>query len=167
MKSFRFPLQRVLDWRRLQLRTEEEKLGVLQQKRATLLHREKAIAAAQTRSESSVLGRPSMEGSELRVLAGFQFRIKSERSALQTSRTQCEGQIALQLKRLLKARQDCSVLEQLKEKRHQAWVYLGAREVEETAAESYLANWIRSNAEVEGWGAKDNAELRAGGAGRD
>jgi flagellar export protein FliJ len=147
MKSFRFPLQRVLDWRGIQLRTEEEKLAGLQQKLASLIHREKALTAAQLRSESAVLASPIIEGSDLRALAGFRVRIKSERAALQASRTQCQAQIAEQRERLLKARKDCRVLEQLKEKRHKAWSYLGEREIEETAAESYISNWLRSNAE--------------------
>jgi len=37
MKTFRFPLQRVLEWRALQLRVEEEKLAALQQQRASML----------------------------------------------------------------------------------------------------------------------------------
>jgi hypothetical protein len=147
MKSFRFPLQRVLDWRSLQLRTEEKKLAGLQQKLAVLIHREKALTTAQLRTESALLGRPLLEGSDLRALAGFQIRINNERAALKVGRTQCDAQIAEQLKRLLKARKDCRVLEQLKEKRRRAWSYLGDREVEDTAAESYISNWLRSNAE--------------------
>jgi flagellar export protein FliJ len=147
MKSFRFPLQRVLDWRGLQLRTEEEKLAGLQQKLTSLIHREKALAAAQSKSESEVLGSPSILGADLRALAGFQVRIKSERVALEASRAQCHTQIAEQRKRLLKARKDFRVLEQLKEKRHKSWAYLGDREVEETAAESYISNWLRANAD--------------------
>ena len=147
MKSFHFPLQRVLDWRSLQLRTEEEKLAGLQQKLASLIHREKALSVTQSRSESSVLGMPSIQGSELRALAGFQVRIKSERAALATSRAQCNAQIVEQRKRLLKARKDYRVLEQLKEKRHRTWTYQGDREVEDTAAESYISNWLRANAD--------------------
>jgi flagellar export protein FliJ len=147
MKSFRFPLQRVLDWRSLQLRAEEEKLAGLQQKLASLMHREKALAASQSRSESAVLGMPTMQGSDLRALAGFQARIKNERAAIATSRAQCNAQIAEQRKRLLKARKDYRVLEQLKEKRHRTWAYQGDREVEDTAAESYISNWLRSNAD--------------------
>jgi flagellar export protein FliJ len=147
MKSFRFPLQRVLDWRTLQLRSEEEKLAGLQHKLAALIHREKALTMARSRSESAVLRPPSIAGSDLRALAGFRVRIKSEHAALKASRAQCEAQIAEQRTRLLKARKDCRVLEQLKEKRQKEWSYLGDREVEDTAAESYLANWSRSNAE--------------------
>lgn len=147
MKSFRFPLQRVLDWRSLQLRTEEEKLAGLQQKLASLIQRDKALTAAQSKSESAVLGSPTIKGSDLRALAGFQLRIKSERETLKVSQTQCEAQVAEQRKRLLKARKDFRVLEQLKEKRHKEWSYLGDREVEDTAAESYISNWLRSNAD--------------------
>src|SRR5580692_1406480 len=115
MKSFQFPLQRVLDWRGTQLRTEEEKLAGLQQKLASLIHREKALTAVQSRSESAVLSSACIEGADLRALAGFRARIKSERAALQTSRIQCEAQIVEQRRRLLKARKDCRILEQLKD----------------------------------------------------
>jgi flagellar export protein FliJ len=147
MKSFRFPLQRVLDWRGVQLRTEEEKLAGLQQKLASLVHRENALNAAQLRSASALLASPTLHGSDLRALAGFQIRIQREHATLKASRMQCEAHIAEQRKRLLKARKDCRVLEQLKGKRHRAWSYAGDREVEETAAESYISNWLRSNAE--------------------
>jgi hypothetical protein len=147
MRSFRFPLQRALDWRSLQLRTEEEKLAGLHQKLASLIHRENALNATQFKSESALLGSPSIAGSDLRALAGFQIRIKREHAILTASRTQCDAQIVEQRKRLLKARKDCLVLEQLKEKRYRTWSYAGDREVEDTAAESYISNWLRSNAD--------------------
>src|SRR5580698_9813502 len=147
MKAFRFPLQRVLDWRGLQLRAEEERLGGLQQKLASLAHQEKALTAAQARSEAAVLGLEAIPGSELQALSGFRLRIRSERATLAAARAQCEAHIAEQRKRLLKARKECRILEQLKEKRHQEWSHASDREIEETAAESYLAGWLRANAE--------------------
>jgi flagellar export protein FliJ len=147
VKSFQFPLQRVLDWRGIQLRAEEEKLAGLLQKLASLLQREKTLTAVQSRSEVAVLSSPCIEGSDLRALSGFRARIKNERAALKTSRAHCEAQIVEQRKRLLKARKDCRILEQLKDKRHKEWTYLGEREIEETAAESYISRWLRSNTE--------------------
>ncbi len=147
MKSFQFPLQRVLDWRSLQLRTEEEKLAGLQRKLAVLAHKENALTAAQLRSESAVLGVPSIPGFALRALAEFEIRVKGEHAALKASRIQCERQIADQRERSLKARKDCRVLEKLKERRHSEWLQLGEREIEDTAAESYISSWLRSNAE--------------------
>ncbi len=147
MKAFQFPLQRVLDWRKLQLRAEEERLAGLQKKAAALLQRENVLTAAQSRSESAVLGLISIPGSDLRALAEFHTRIKTERTALKTNRVQCDAQVAEQRKRLLKARKDCRVLEKLKEERYKAWSHLADREVEDTAAESYISSWLRANAE--------------------
>ena len=52
MKTFRFPLQRVLEWRALQLRVEEEKLAGLQQQLVSLLQLREKLAAERNRSQS-------------------------------------------------------------------------------------------------------------------
>ena len=65
------------------------------------------------------------------------------------ARKNLETQIAEQRKRLLKARKDCKILENLKDRRKKAWTYLNDREIENTAAESYISNWARTNAESE------------------
>ena len=147
MKAFQFPLQRVLEYRELQMRTEEEKLSTIQNQLAEALHRENALTAAQLNAEMNLLGRPLVEASEFRALSAFQLRIRSEKVSLLAARKNLEIQIAEQRKRLLKARKDCKVLENLKERRKKAWTYLSDREIENTAAESYISNWARSNAE--------------------
>jgi flagellar protein FliJ len=147
MKAFHFPLQRVLDWRALQLRTEEEKLSVIQNKLAEVLHRENALLVAELNAEMNLLGKPSAEGSEFRALAAFQLRLRHERISLLASRRNYENLLAEQRKRLLKARKDCKTVDNLKEIRKTAWKYLNDRELENTAAESYISKWARSNAE--------------------
>lgn len=147
MKSFQFPLQRVLDWRALQMRSEEEKLAALQAKLAALVHRENELTAAQLKCEMKLLAQESLDGSDLHALAAFQLRIRNERAAIQIARTKYEAQAVEQRKRLLKARKECRVLENLKEKRWKTWTYLSDREVETTAAESYISRWLRTNAE--------------------
>jgi flagellar export protein FliJ len=147
MKAFHFPLQRVLDWRALQLRTQEEKLSVLQGKLAEVLHRENALLVAELNEEMHLLGQASVEGSEFRALAAFQLRLRHERISLQASRKNYENLIAEQRKRLLKARKDCKTVENLKERRKTAWTYLSDRELENTAAESYISKWVRSSTE--------------------
>ncbi len=149
MKAFQFPLQRVLDWRELQMRTEEEKLSTIQNRLAEVLHRENALTAAQLKAEMNVLGRTVVEASEFRALAAFQLRIRGEKASLVAARKNLELQIAEQRKRLLKVRKDCKVLENLKERRKKAWTYLHDRELENTAAESFISNWARTTAESE------------------
>jgi flagellar export protein FliJ len=147
MKAFHFPLQRVLEWRALQMRTEEEKLATLQNKLAEVLHRENALVLAELDAEMKLLRQSSVEGSEFRALAAFQRRIRNERMSLLVSRRKYESLIAEQRKRLLTARKDCKTVENLKERRKKQWTYLSDREVENTAAESFISNWVRSNAE--------------------
>jgi len=147
MKAFRFPLQRVLEYRELQMRTEEEKLSTVQNQLEEVLHRENALTAAQLNAEMSLLGRPLVEATEFRALSAFQLRIRSEKISLLAARANLETQIAEQRKRLLKVRKDCKILENLKDRRKKAWTYLSDREIENTAAESYISNWARSNAE--------------------
>jgi hypothetical protein len=144
MKRFVFPLQRVMDWRTLQVRSEEEeKLANLQQQAEALALRENALTTAELNSEIELLKRPSIEGSDLQALALFQERVHKERANLQVRRKQFEAQVVEQRKRLLKARRDVRVLEKLKESRLRTWTYMSDRETENTAAESFLAKWAR------------------------
>ena len=147
MKSFHFPLQRVLEFREVQMRTEEEKLSTIQNQLAEVMHRENALTAAQLNAEMNLLGRALVEATEFRALSAFQLRIRSEKVSLLAARANLETQIAEQRKRLLKVRKDCKILENLKDRRKKAWTYLSDREIENTAAESYISNWARSNAE--------------------
>jgi flagellar export protein FliJ len=147
MKAFRFPLQRVLEYRELQMRTEEEKLSTVQNQLAEVLHRENALTAAQLNAEMNLLGQSLVEATEFRALSAFQLRIRSEKISLLAARKNLETQIAEQRKRLLKVRKDCKILENLKDRRKKAWTYLSDREIENTAAESYISSWARSNAE--------------------
>ncbi|HEY4361249.1 MAG TPA: hypothetical protein VGN17_09780 [Bryobacteraceae bacterium] len=147
MKSFQFPLQRVLDWRTLRMRTEEEKLSSLQHRLAAILHRDAALTEAELKSGARLLQLAGIDGSDLRALAAFQLRMRKERTVLKVERAQCEAQISDQRQRLLKARRDCRALEQLKDKRKRAWTVQLDREIEDTAAEAYLSQWARTEME--------------------
>jgi flagellar FliJ protein len=149
MKTFRFPLQRVLEWRALQLRVEEEKLAGLQQQLAALLKLRENLAAARNRSESHLFASGAAAGSDLQSWALYQARLAKQLEVLKAQLLQCEKLIIEQRQRLLKARTDHRVLEKLKERRWRQWVYLNDREVEGTAAEVYLARWGREDRENE------------------
>jgi len=149
MKAFRFPLQRVLEWRALQLRVEEEKLAGLQQQLATLLQAREQLASARNRSEPNLFASGAAAGSDLQSWALYQARLAKQGEVLKTRMAQCEKSILEQRQKLLKARTDHRVLEHLKERRWRQWVYLNDREMEDTATEVYLAKWGREDAERE------------------
>jgi len=147
MKIFRFPLQRVLEWRALQLRVEEEKLAGLQQQLASLLQLGEKLSAARNRSESHLFASGAAAGSDLQSWALYQARLAKQQELLKEQLLQCEKLILEQRQRLLKARTDHRVLEKLKERRWRQWVYLNDRELEGTANEVYLAKWSREDEE--------------------
>ena len=148
MKSFQFPLQRVFEWRGLQMRSEEERLAGMQHQLATLVHRETALTAAEVKSSLGLMQQAAISGSDLQSLAAYQLRMKAERAALKLSRVQCEHQILEQRKTLLKARRNFRVLEKLRENRMKEWVYLYDRETENMAADAYIAKWVRTEGEM-------------------
>ncbi len=141
MTGFRFSLQRVLEWRAVQLRAEEEKLSGLQQQLNALIARDKELVMTVLKSEMELRARPVIPGPELTALTGFRQRVQNQRRALRQSCARLEREIDEQRKRLLKARQEHRVLEKLREKRRAEWVYLYDREIENLAAEVYLAQW--------------------------
>jgi flagellar FliJ protein len=147
MKTFRFPLQRVLEWRALQLRVEEEKLAALQQQLASLVEFREKLAVARNRSESHLFASGTAAGSDLQSWALYQARLAKQQDLLKAQLVQCETLTLEQRQRLLKARTDHRVLERLKERRWRQWVYLNDRELEGTANEVYLAKWTREDLE--------------------
>jgi len=147
MKTFRFPLQRVLEWRALQLRVEEEKLAALQQQLASMLELREKLAAERNRSQSHLFESGTAAGSDLQSWALYQARLVKQQELLKAQLVQCEKLTLEQRQRLLKARTDHRVLERLKERRWRQWVYLNDREQEDTAAEVYLSRWSREDLE--------------------
>ena len=147
MKTFRFPLQRVLEWRALQLRVEEEKLASLQQQLTALLQLREKLAAERNRSQSHLFASGTAAGSDLQTWALYQARLVKQQELLKTQLLQCEKLTLEQRQRLMKARTDHRVLERLKERRWRQWVYLNDRELEDSAAEAYLSKWSREDLE--------------------
>lgn len=147
MKAFRFPLQRVMEWRALQLRAEEEKLAKMTNRLETVVRGLHALAVADLRAERELQELPLVAGVELQSLPSFQARVKKQREILEVERQQCERQIVAQRAQLLKARKDLRVLEKLKEKRYKAWLYSGDRELESVAADAFNSKLVRAGSE--------------------
>jgi flagellar protein FliJ len=147
MTPFRFSLERVLEWRRLQLRAEEEKLAALQHRLQQADQRIASLLAAQQKSEWSYRKLPAIAGSDLQSLAPFQSRVNRQRAALEEERRKIEALVEAQRLRVQKAAQESRVLEKLKERRYQAWAYEADREIENAAADAYIAKIVRSRSE--------------------
>lgn len=143
MKAFQFPLERVLNWRRVQLELEESKLKQMYAALARLDSQRAGWEAAVIRAELEVREWPSLAGRDLSALAGFRLHVKEQEQALETRRLECRKSIEVEQRLLLEARRRCRLLELLRERRWAEWQADSDREIEQLASESHLAGLAR------------------------
>ena len=143
MKSFRFPLERVLMWRRTQIDLEEQRLKALAAE-GQRIEREKAeLEQSGAEARQRVQGMKSAAGEDLNALALFLGHVERAGRVLQNRREECRRRQAEQQRRFLEARRAYRVLELLREKRFSEWEYEGNRELEAMVSETYLSQWTQ------------------------
>jgi hypothetical protein len=142
MKAFRFPLERVMHWRKMQLSLEEMKLGRLIGRRRELTAAVEHLDASVIEATAGLRRKPELEGSELNTLSHFQESAGKRRFALLEDIGRCDEEIRLQRKAVQAAQRNLRLLERLKEERLHKWSILYDREVEALASESHLVRWV-------------------------
>jgi hypothetical protein len=146
MKSFRFPLEKVLEWRRKQLELEEARYRQ-QAGAVAALDRERAeTEAAGIRAEIQVRQWGSVAGSDLAALDRFRLRVKNDEARIARDRAEAAKELAVRQESMLQARRRATLLERLRERRLKEWEAARDRELDEIAAESFLARWNRQDA---------------------
>ena len=150
MKSFQFPLEKALELRRKQLEAEEALykremagLGAIDRRRAE-------IEAAGIRAEIQVREWSPIAAGDLSALGAYRLKVKADEADLARKRLDAERKLAEQKKVMLEARRRSKLLERLRERRLEEWTAARAKELEEIAADSFLARWD---------GAKETMEL--------
>ena len=143
MKSFRFPLEKTLDFRRIQLELEEVRYKQQVAALASLDRQRAEIEASGIRAEIQVRGWNPIAAGDLRALGDFRLHVKSQESEIARRRCEAAKKLAGQQKLMLEARRRCRLLEQLKERRLTEWTAARDHELEEIAAESYTSRWNR------------------------
>jgi hypothetical protein len=146
MKTFQFPLERALHWRRTQLELAE---AHVQQQLAAMAAIDQARAeldAMGHRTEVEVRQFSPLGGGDLCALGTFRLAIKARGKALTAKRAECHKELAARQTTLLEERRRCRLLERLKERRWAEWHSAAEKELDELAADSYLAQWARRRA---------------------
>ena len=146
MIPFRFPLQKVLDWRQTQLELEEIKFKRQAAALDELDRARAALEAAGVKAEVQVRDWSPLSGRDLAALGSFRFYIKMKERDIATRRAECQEKLYVQQRVMLEARRRCRLLERLKERRFSEWELAQNRELEQLATESYLAQWSRRRA---------------------
>ncbi len=146
MKSFRFHLERVLEWRHNKLELEQARFE--QQKREVLqLDSERAnMEAAGIRSEIEVRAWHPLAGSDLTALAAFRRHVAAREKEIDARRQDARRKLETRKTAMIEARRRCELLERLKQRRLREWQAAADRELEQLAAESHLARLARRGA---------------------
>ena len=143
MKAFHFPLQKALDLGITQLGLEEARYKKQLFEVAELDRKRAEVEASGLRAEVQVRAWPTLASCDLTALGNFRLRARKLEAQILTHRGEKAKEADAQYQRMLEARRRCRLLERLKERRLAEWTSARDRELEEIAAESYLARWSR------------------------
>ena len=143
MTPFRFRLEKVLQIRRMELDREEATLRQHTLAVSELEKRQAQLDQAAAQAEVEVRAQAELAGSDLAALASFRHYLAGQTTQLAKQIREARERAAAQQKILLEARRRCELLERLKQKRLAEWRAAADHELEQLAAESYLANASR------------------------
>lgn len=143
MTSFHFRLEKVLEWRRIELEQEEARFRSQSDALAAIDRRRAELEAGGIRAEVQVREWNPLAGNDLTALSAYRAHVRRSESRLSAERQACQGALAERKVALLEAQRRCRLLERLKERRHAEWREGVDRELQELASESFLARWNR------------------------
>jgi flagellar export protein FliJ len=143
MRAFEFPLRRVLEWRKTQFELEENKLRHIAASLEELRLAAVKLDLVKSRAEVAVRQSAVVEAADLWALAAYRQRLLAELKALALRRTVCQQELDAQRQRVVEAQRQCRLLEKLEQRRQAEWSKAADREMENLAAESFLALWNR------------------------
>jgi hypothetical protein len=144
MGPFRFRLDRVLQWYEKQLHLEENRLAdchvALSQAQRVLAE----VRAARTQVEQTLIHSPSMAGGDLRALEQFRHGSLTDEKRLNAECDASQRKLEAQLEVVKLAQRKVRLLEKLRERRQMEHTYAANHELEQLAADTYLAKFIQA-----------------------
>jgi hypothetical protein len=141
MKKFAFPLYRVLDWRRAQLRLAEIEMERLHNERRSIEAGKAAVSRQKSSAQELVLSSNSVDGAEFLALDTFGQYADAERARFDQLLQVCAQKIGAHAEVVIEKRRDVHLIEKLKEKRLATWTAEATKEISQLAEETYLARW--------------------------
>lgn len=141
MKTFRFRLDKVLEWYTRQYEEEERRLAVYL---AALADAHRAIAALQVerlKVENDVVSQTQIPARDFVALGLYRLGARRQEAELEEARARCESDVATQRGRLQAAQRRVRLLEKLRERRLAEHSYAETKQLEELASDAYFAKW--------------------------
>jgi flagellar export protein FliJ len=146
VKRFRFALDRLMNWRRLQCDQEEARLGQLVSAATALARSRETLQVMADREHRLVLGGRSPVSNELEALGTFRRHVAAEDRRMASRLTEMSQHIHAQREKLLEAKRKWEALSKLRERRQQEWKHEVDKEMEEMTADLVVARWSNRKA---------------------
>jgi flagellar export protein FliJ len=146
MKAFRFPLDKVLNFRKRQWEAASAELAVRLERYQKLLREHTAAVEAFESTARALQSAPSIESGRIQ---GFALAVESGRRAaqrLQHALDAAARQVDQQRGRCVEAKRQYELLRRLRQARKSVWQKEADREEEALSTEIYLAHCIREKA---------------------
>lgn len=141
MKKFRFPLDRLLNYRRALLAAEQARLEKMLAEQRALRERRAALEREDGAIRENLRRLPELTSAELEAAALFRRYAEAETVRLLSAEGELASRLERQREALLSARREVEVLERLREKKRGEWRRELDREMEAQVAELVVARW--------------------------
>jgi septal ring factor EnvC (AmiA/AmiB activator) len=143
MKKFAFPLDRALNWRRLQSERERAELEKLAGEGQAIAGREKRMRSERAEQEHGLAHGLYLDSAYVATLPRWQQQVKQSLAEIAAEQRAADARVAAQREKFQETERAVRLLERLRERRLANWEMELAKEEETFAAEAYLARCIR------------------------
>jgi hypothetical protein len=141
MQTFRFRLEKVLEWYTRQYEKEEQRLTVCLAALAEAKLAIAALLAERLTIERDMLAMTAILARDLAALSLYRLGAKKRELELNVVRDRCEAAAEAQRIKLRAVERKVRMLEKLRERRVAEYTYAETRELEELASDAYFAKW--------------------------
>lgn len=144
MIPFRFRLQRVLDFRNVQLQLAESEYQRATAKVRSIQAQQAALAYRKSETRKSVVRLPEISGQDIASLSGWLQWTEGRRTLLTGMEQAAMQEVAKRRIVLMEAQRKVQLLEKLRDRRKGEWQTAFDRELEEQAADAFRAGLGRT-----------------------
>lgn len=141
MKKFRFPLERLLNYRRSRLAAEQARLDRLLADLAGIEQARSSLEREERMVSESIRSLPVLASGQLAAVAAFRRFAAAEAERLAGEAAAAASRVAAQRESVLSARKEVEALEKLRQRRMQDWRREVDEEMERQTAELVVARW--------------------------
>lgn len=146
MKRFRFPLEKLLGWRRTEYERQEAALQALFRLRSQQEEQSRALADSAVSAFEDVVTSRDIAPAHLLALGRYRDFAVREQARLQEQIKATDTKIEDQRLKTVEALRGVEVLEQLEEKQRKAWKEQADKEEARLIEELTLARWVPTGA---------------------